>query len=129
MRSLLLLVSLFFSTTALASQNQYRIDINLTINNEKVVQAVITTLEGQPATVNSIGSSDETFLSITPLKGEYSGEEIIELSMVIGKLYADGTEKILSQPGIWIESGQQGTILISEEGGDEIYIEVTATKL
>lgn len=128
MKVLFALSALLFSTSILASQNTYQVNLDYSIDGQPSGKMTVTVEEGKLASAEVNSEKGQTFFDVIATEHKYKGKRAIHLEFNVGYLQRDGSRKIISRPKTVTLSGQEASITVGQEDNPEMQLKVTAIR-
>lgn len=119
----LILVSLFSSLT-LAAGNGYRLDMEVTVNNETIKPQVMIK-EGQMGSITEKSGAEEHFVEIVATEHTMKNKKGVLMNFVVGTVGKNGQRTVLAKPQVFTLENEKATI--TTEGTDKKVMTLVVT--
>jgi len=129
MKLLTLILTSLLSTSLLASEKGYKLDMELSMNGKAVSSPKLTIREGETGTITSETAETKSSFEVVATEGEVKGAKGILMKFKVSHLNKDGSKEIISKPTILSKNGEEATVAIGEQGKKaEMVLKVVATR-
>lgn len=108
----LLGLGLLFSTSCFASANNYKLDMELSLNGKKVAAPHMIVSEGQEGSISEKIDSEESIIDVIATDANKDGSILMNFKIsYIGK---NGSKKIIGNPSILAVEGKPAKIQMAQ---------------
>lgn len=126
-RGLSYAVLAWFSSLSFASGKIFDLKMDLSINGKHMASPRVTVREGEKAFVGQEKNGETSFIEVVAVEEKSpKGDGGIRLDFVVGKIAADGSRTMVSQPRLLAYPGELSKIVVGDDSGREFSLSVVA---
>lgn len=126
MKTLLIIVTVFFSVASFSSIELYQVEIKSTTGSNKPSKSKIILKENEQETYTD---KSNNIIEVTASNYEVGDESNIQMDFRVSRELTDGSIEVLAEPKIVTAQGKKAEIIIETDSDEQISLVVKAHRI